>query len=65
LLAQKERPVVQTERVAAWRETGAAVSHTNCAKHPLLFPMQDHGRKICRKKAPASLDAKQFLEVFP
>lgn len=57
LASQKER-LVQTERVAAWRELARRLAHE--LRNP-LFPMQitlENLQKACK------LDAKQFLEVF-
>src|SRR5437879_5274260 len=57
LAAQKEH-LVQTERVAAWRELARRLAHE--LRNP-LFPMQitvENLQKACQ------LDAKQFLEVF-
>jgi len=54
---QKER-LVQTERVAAWRELARRLAHELC--NP-LFPMQITVENLQRAK---QLEAKQFLEVF-
>ena len=57
LAAQKER-LVQTERVAAWRELARRLAHE--LRNP-LFPMQITVENMQRAK---QLEAKQFLEVF-
>jgi two-component system nitrogen regulation sensor histidine kinase NtrY len=57
LAAQKER-LVQTERVAAWRELARRLAHE--LRNP-LFPMQITIENLQRAR---QLDAKQFLEVF-
>ncbi|HEX4541584.1 MAG TPA: HAMP domain-containing sensor histidine kinase [Candidatus Acidoferrum sp.] len=57
LAAQKER-LVQTERVAAWRELARRLAHE--LRNP-LFPMQITVENLQRAR---KLDAKQFLEVF-
>src|SRR5712671_466226 len=57
LAAQKER-LVQTERVAAWRELARRLAHE--LRNP-LFPMQITVENLQRSK---QLEAKQFLEVF-
>jgi two-component system, NtrC family, nitrogen regulation sensor histidine kinase NtrY len=57
LAAQKER-LVQTERVAAWRELARRLAHE--LRNP-LFPMQITIENMQRAR---QLDAKQFLEVF-
>jgi signal transduction histidine kinase len=57
LAVQKER-LVQTERVAAWRELARRLAHE--LRNP-LFPMQITVENMQRAK---QLDARQFLEVF-
>jgi len=57
LAAQKER-LVQTERVAAWRELARRLAHE--LRNP-LFPMQITVENLQKAR---KLDAKQFLEVF-
>jgi two-component system, NtrC family, nitrogen regulation sensor histidine kinase NtrY len=57
LAAQKEK-LVQTERVAAWRELARRLAHE--LRNP-LFPMQITVENMQRAK---QLEAKQFLEVF-
>jgi signal transduction histidine kinase len=57
LAAQKER-LVQTERVAAWRELARRLAHE--LRNP-LFPMQITIENLQKSR---KLDAKQFLEVF-
>jgi len=57
LAVQKER-LVQTERVAAWRELARRLAHE--LRNP-LFPMQITVENLQRAK---KLEAKQFLEVF-
>ncbi len=57
LEAQKER-LVQTERVAAWRELARRLAHE--LRNP-LFPMQITVENLQKAR---QLDAKQFLEVF-
>ena len=57
LAAQKEK-LVQTERVAAWRELARRLAHE--LRNP-LFPMQITLENMQRAK---QLEAKQFLEVF-
>jgi two-component system nitrogen regulation sensor histidine kinase NtrY len=57
LAAQRER-LVQTERVAAWRELARRLAHE--LRNP-LFPMQITIENMQRAR---QLDAKQFLEVF-
>ncbi|HUC55411.1 MAG TPA: ATP-binding protein [Candidatus Cybelea sp.] len=57
LAAQKER-LVQTERVAAWRELARRLAHE--LRNP-LFPMQITVENLQKSR---QLDAKQFLEVF-
>src|SRR5881398_2931559 len=57
LAAQKER-LVQTERVAAWRELARRLAHE--LRNP-LFPMQITIENLQKAR---QLDAKQFLEVF-
>ena len=57
LAVQKEK-LVQTERVAAWRELARRLAHE--LRNP-LFPMQITVENLQRAK---QLEAKQFLEVF-
>src|SRR6202171_3679696 len=57
LTAQKQR-LVQTERVAAWRELARRLAHE--LRNP-LFPLQITVENLQRAR---QLDAKQFLEVF-
>jgi signal transduction histidine kinase len=57
LAVQKER-LVQTERVAAWRELARRLAHE--LRNP-LFPMQITIENLQKAR---KLDAKQFLEVF-
>jgi signal transduction histidine kinase len=57
LAAQKDR-LVQTERVAAWRELARRLAHE--LRNP-LFPMQITVENLQKAR---KLDAKQFLEVF-
>jgi nitrogen fixation/metabolism regulation signal transduction histidine kinase len=57
LAIQKEK-LVQTERVAAWRELARRLAHE--LRNP-LFPMQITVENMQRSK---QLEAKQFLEVF-
>lgn len=57
LLAQKER-LVQTERVAAWRELARRLAHE--LKNP-LFPLQITVENLVRARAQ---NAEQFDEVF-
>ena len=57
LLEQRER-LVQTERVAAWRELARRLAHE--LKNP-LFPFATHGRE---SGAGAAKGADQFDEVF-
>ncbi len=57
LTAQKES-LVQTERVAAWRELARRLAHE--LRNP-LFPMQITIENLQKAR---KLDAKQFLEVF-
>ncbi|HEX4545634.1 MAG TPA: ATP-binding protein [Candidatus Acidoferrum sp.] len=57
LAAQKDR-LVQTERVAAWRELARRLAHE--LRNP-LFPMQITIENLQKAR---KLDAKQFLEVF-
>jgi two-component system nitrogen regulation sensor histidine kinase NtrY len=57
LAAQKER-LVQSERVAAWRELARRLAHE--LRNP-LFPMQITVENLQKARR---LDAKQFLEVF-
>ena len=57
LALQKEK-LVQTERVAAWRELARRLAHE--LRNP-LFPLQITVENLQRAK---HLDAKQFLEVF-
>lgn len=57
LAVQKER-LVQTERVAAWRELARRLAHE--LRNP-LFPLQITVENLQRAR---QLEAKQFLEVF-
>jgi two-component system, NtrC family, nitrogen regulation sensor histidine kinase NtrY len=57
LAVQKEK-LLQTERVAAWRELARRLAHE--LRNP-LFPMQITVENMQRSK---QLEAKQFLEVF-
>ena len=57
LASQKER-LVQTERVAAWRELARRLAHE--LRNP-LFPLQITVENLQRAK---QLEAKQFLELF-
>jgi two-component system, NtrC family, nitrogen regulation sensor histidine kinase NtrY len=57
LAAQRDR-LLQTERVAAWRELARRLAHE--LRNP-LFPLQITVENLQRAK---QLDAKQFLEVF-
>lgn len=57
LAVQKEK-LVQTERVAAWRELARRLAHE--LRNP-LFPLQITVENLQRAR---QLDAKQFLEVF-
>jgi len=57
LASQKER-LVQTERVAAWRELARRLAHE--LRNP-LFPMQITIENLQKARR---LDAKQFMEVF-
>src|SRR5262249_24395088 len=57
LASQKER-LVQTERVAAWRELARRLAHE--LRNP-LFPMQITVDNLQKAR---KLDPKQFLEVF-
>jgi two-component system nitrogen regulation sensor histidine kinase NtrY len=57
LAEQKER-LVQTERVAAWRELARRLAHE--LRNP-LFPMQITVENLQRAR---QLEAKQFMEVF-
>src|SRR5438874_988542 len=57
LASQKER-LLQTERVAAWRELARRLAHE--LRNP-LFPMQITVENLQKARR---LDAKQFLEVF-
>ena len=57
LAVQKEK-LVQTERVAAWRELARRLAHE--LRNP-LFPLQITIENLQRAK---QLEAKQFLEVF-
>lgn len=57
LTAQRAR-LVQTERVAAWRELARRLAHE--LRNP-LFPMQITVENLQKAR---KLDAKQFLEVF-
>jgi signal transduction histidine kinase len=59
LLAQKER-LVQTERVAAWRELARRLAHE--LKNP-LFPLQLTVENLVRARAQAQ-SPEQFDEVF-
>ena len=57
LAIQRDR-LLQTERVAAWRELARRLAHE--LRNP-LFPLQITVENLQRAK---QLDAKQFLEVF-
>jgi len=57
LSSQKDK-LVQTERVAAWRELARRLAHE--LRNP-LFPMQITVENLQKSR---QLDAKQFLEVF-
>jgi len=57
-LASRKERLVQTERVAAWRELARRLAHE--LRNP-LFPMQITIENMQRAR---QLDAKQFLEVF-
>jgi two-component system nitrogen regulation sensor histidine kinase NtrY len=57
-LAQQKERLVQTERVAAWRELARRLAHE--LRNP-LFPMQITIENLQKAR---QLDAKQFLEVF-
>jgi two-component system, NtrC family, nitrogen regulation sensor histidine kinase NtrY len=57
LASQRER-LLQTERVAAWRELARRLAHE--LRNP-LFPLQITVENLQRAR---QLDAKQFLEVF-
>ena len=57
LAAQRDQ-LVQTERVAAWRELARRLAHE--LRNP-LFPLQITVENLQRSR---QLDAKQFLEVF-
>jgi two-component system nitrogen regulation sensor histidine kinase NtrY len=57
LASQRDR-LLQTERVAAWRELARRLAHE--LRNP-LFPLQITVENLQRAK---QLDAKQFLEVF-
>jgi two-component system, NtrC family, nitrogen regulation sensor histidine kinase NtrY len=57
LASQRER-LLQTERVAAWRELARRLAHE--LRNP-LFPMQITVENLQRAR---QLDAKQFMEVF-
>ena len=57
LAAQRER-LVQTERVAAWRELARRLAHE--LRNP-LFPLQITVENLQRAR---TLDPKQFQEVF-
>src|SRR5207249_10464463 len=57
LASQKER-LLQTERVAAWRELARRLAHE--LRNP-LFPMQITVENLQKARR---LDARQFLEVF-
>jgi two-component system, NtrC family, nitrogen regulation sensor histidine kinase NtrY len=57
-LATQREKLLQTERVAAWRELARRLAHE--LRNP-LFPMQITVENLQRAR---QLDAKQFLEVF-
>ena len=57
-LASQRKQLVQTERVAAWRELARRLAHE--LRNP-LFPLQITVENLQRAR---QLDAKQFLEVF-
>ena len=57
-LADQRERLVQTERVAAWRELARRLAHE--LRNP-LFPLQITVENLQRAR---QLDAKQFLEVF-
>jgi two-component system, NtrC family, nitrogen regulation sensor histidine kinase NtrY len=57
-LASQREQLVQTERVAAWRELARRLAHE--LRNP-LFPLQITIENLQRAR---QLDAKQFLEVF-
>jgi signal transduction histidine kinase len=57
-LASQRDKLVQTERVAAWRELARRLAHE--LRNP-LFPLQITVENLQRSR---KLDAKQFLEVF-
>src|SRR5258707_1139875 len=57
-LASQREELVQTERVAAWRELARRLAHE--LRNP-LFPLQITVENLQRAR---QLDAKQFLEVF-
>ncbi|MFI5058405.1 MAG: ATP-binding protein [Candidatus Acidiferrales bacterium] len=57
-LASQREQLVQTERVAAWRELARRLAHE--LRNP-LFPLQITVENLQRAR---KLDAKQFLEVF-
>jgi len=57
-LASQRDQLVQTERVAAWRELARRLAHE--LRNP-LFPLQITVENLQRSR---KLDAKQFLEVF-
>jgi two-component system, NtrC family, nitrogen regulation sensor histidine kinase NtrY len=57
-LASQRDKLLQTERVAAWRELARRLAHE--LRNP-LFPLQITVENLQRAK---QLDAKQFLEVF-
>lgn len=57
-LASQREQLVQTERVAAWRELARRLAHE--LRNP-LFPLQITVENLQRAR---QLDAKQFLEVF-
>src|SRR5262249_647720 len=57
-LASQKEGLVQTERVAAWRELARRLAHE--LRNP-LFPMQITVENLQKAR---KLDAKQFLEVF-
>jgi two-component system nitrogen regulation sensor histidine kinase NtrY len=57
-LASQREKLVQTERVAAWRELARRLAHE--LRNP-LFPLQITVENLQKSR---QLDAKQFLEVF-
>src|SRR6202011_3283568 len=57
-LASKRDRLLQTERVAAWRELARRLAHE--LRHP-VFPLQITVENLQRAQ---QLDAKQLLEVF-